>query len=132
MAEVLAVHQFLHGRAPLLQLAADLSALFLPALFPVFQVFGQFRPAQGQPEGQLVQVLLPVRSTSGGLQHPVGQILPELVGGLSDFGGQLVDLRQPAVQLDNGGHGSGQVHRHHGPKQYQQRRPQRVGHHPNG
>ena len=82
--------------------------------------------ALGQPEGQLIHVLLPARPPLGGVQHPLGQILPELVGGLLDSGGQLIDLLQPAVQLDDGGDGGGQVRRHHRPHQRQQDNAQNL------
>ena len=128
MAEGVAVQHLPNAGAPLLQLAADLGELLLPVLLPLLPLVGQLRPALSQLEGQLVDVLLPVRSPFGGVQHPLGQILAKLVGGLFDFGGQLVDLLQPAVQLDNGGHGGRQVHGHHPAHEDQQDNAHRPWH----
>ena len=91
-------------------------------VFPeIAQVLPQALLALGKAVGELLQFLLPVGSFLSGIQHSLGQVLSKIVGGVLDFGSQLVQLREAAVELGDGTDRGGQVHRHDSGQKGQQR-----------
>lgn len=100
LAKAVPVQQLLNTLLPILKLAAVLLPALLQMILKVFPEIAQVLPqallALGKAVGELLQFLLPVGSFLSGIQHSLGQVLSKIVGGVLDFGSQLVQLREAA------------------------------------